>query len=340
MNALLRLHPAVLLVVAGCATAPARVEKAEVVQVAASAHRPSAAHADPLPAVPFKEPEDERVLASGLRVVVVEHHRRPLVAVRLIFPAGATSETDAEGGLTYLSFGLLGARFDRKTQLGEPEVFDEKSARRQVAEAGGQLQVRVSAETASMGVDGYSKDAFELLRRCWTGSFATDATGRTRSPTGATGSSTTSTTSRWATTRASMQFVAQRAFGPGHPYARPVYGSTQSLSDMALDQVVERQNRLLRPAGAILLVAGDVKPEAAFRRPPTSSDSGRRAPVCRQPKIPAPVVTKRKSVMLVHRTPARTTMVCAARPLTDVKAPDAALEVLAQVLGSKRLRDA
>jgi len=223
--------------------------------------------------------------------------------------------------------------------VGDPALFDEKSARRQIAEAGGQLQVRVLPETASIGIDGYATDTLRYLsmldrtlrdRRHGVDSFAGRRDGLLDALDDL----------EMGDDQTFFQCVAQRAFGPGHPYARPVYGNTQSVSDLALEQVVERQNRLLRPAGSTLLVVGDVKPEAVFSKATELFGSWAPRAGPPQPKIPAPVVARRKSVMLVRRTPARTTMVCAARPLTDVKAPDAALEVLAEVVGSNRLRDA
>ncbi|MHB8877064.1 MAG: M16 family metallopeptidase [Myxococcaceae bacterium] len=339
MNALRRLQPAALLWLACCATAPVSGPATPSPRPAASAWK-RAAVPESLPAAPWKEPETrERVLPSGLRVVVLERHRRPLVSIRLVFPSGSATETVAEGGLTFISFALLGERFDRRTEAGELEVFDEKSARRQVAEAGGQLTFRVSADTSSIGIDGYSADTSAYLsmldrvlrdRRHGEDSFANSRDGLLDALDDL----------ELGDDQTFQQCVAQRAFGQGHVYARPVFGSTQSLSELGLEQVVERQNRLLRPAGTTLLVVGDVNSEVVFAKAAALFGFWTPRASLVPPKIPAPVVARRKSVMLVPRLPARTTMVCAARPLSDVKAPDAVLEVLAHIVGSNRLRDA
>ena len=67
--------------------------------------------AAPLPA-PAAAKVTERVLGNGLRVVVVEHHRRPIVAVRTIFNQGAAQDDKDAIGSTFFAVSLLGGYYE------------------------------------------------------------------------------------------------------------------------------------------------------------------------------------------------------------------------------------
>ena len=128
-------------------------------------------------------------------------------------------------------------------------------------------------------------------------------------------------------------FVDRAAFGAGHPYARPVFGTIDDLKLLSLNQIKDRQKQVITPVGTTLLIVGDVKPgptldavEQTFGFWPT-----RRPP--RPRPIRPPALRSRGRAFLIPRTPARSMLVCATRPLSDIRGRDAGLEVLAQILG-------
>jgi zinc protease len=283
-------------------------------------------------------PRRSSLLPNGLGLLVVEEHRRPIVSIRLVFPTGAAADPDDKAGATFLAFALLAERFDEKKATGEPVDWDEKSARREVAEAGGQYGFNVMQDAAWIGIDGYARDAALYMRflekiirarRHGDDSFFALREG----------------TRDWledletADENVFMEAVARLAFGAAHPYSRPVNGTERSLAGLGLEDVVERQQQALCPGRATLVVVGDVtaaevarKAEAAFLRwPPCREVSG--------PQIPLPPVGRR-AVVVLPRRPATTTLVCASRALSDVKGADAALDVVALIVGHRRLHDA
>lgn len=64
-----------------------------------------------------------------------------------------------------MALALLCDRFERRTEDDELIEFDEKSARRQVADIGGVLRPFVSADSSGLGIEGYAADTPEYLRR-------------------------------------------------------------------------------------------------------------------------------------------------------------------------------
>ena len=166
-----RTHASLLFLLAGCATA--RVEKPVEIAVApvpapVVVAPPIAWTRTPPPGpltgvTPSPARVQEKTLGNGLRIVVVEHRRRPLVSVRLLFATGATAESNETAGVTSLALSLLCGSFETKNDQGELLVSDEKSARRQVVDVGGSLRSFVSADRSWLGIDGYSADAQTYL---------------------------------------------------------------------------------------------------------------------------------------------------------------------------------
>jgi zinc protease len=272
----------------------------------------------------------ERTLRNGLRVMVVEHRGHPLVSLRLLLPQGHASERADRLGVTWMALSLLEDRLEARNPDGELLVSDEKSVRRKVAEAGGSLGFGVGADASWLGIDGYAVDTRRYLetlhatvkaRRHGTDGFA----GRRDALLDALEDQQLSDDATLA------EEVGRLAFGAGHPYAQRQLGTVRSLSLLGMEDVVARQNELLRPMGATLLVVGDVDAEATLEQ--VAGVFHRWTGGAPQAlKVPAVRVADRVAVQLIPRTPARTTAVCGARALTDVSASDAALEVFAEAL--------
>ncbi len=129
------------------------------------------------------------------------------------------------------------------------------------------------------------------------------------------------------------RFLAQSAFGAGHAYARPVYGTLTSLGNLGLENVIAAQGEVLTPQGATLLVVGDVDPTRVMGEVQTAFGGWRGGPAPKV-QIAAPAVFKGKGeVGFIKRQPAITLHVCASRTLSDVQGSDAGLDVLAAILG-------
>lgn len=290
----------------------------------------------PLPAVARTEPRPSRVtLANGLEVVVVENHRRRIVSTRLFFPTGAAADAPEQSGATWLAVALLGDTFDELTEDRRPVRYEEKSVARQVAEAGGGWTWGASEDQAFIGIDGYATDTAAYLtrlsdvvreRRHGEASF----TARMQAITDALNELELSDSV------VLQEHLGRLAFGEGHPYARPVYGTAASLSELTLNDAIDRQQTLLDPRGATLLVVGDVEVPAVLRAATRAFAQWRVGASKRSPvKVPPPRVVKRTQVTFLPRKPSRITTLCAARPLTGVTASEGALDVLARVVGER-----
>lgn len=325
-----------VLVLAACATSPASAPELLVEAPPAPAWTRNAPP-PPAPRAPLSAPPvRELTLPGGLRVVVVEHHRRPLVSVRLFFKDGAAADPAASAGATAIAVALLGDTFSDK----DKQVYDEKSARRQVAEAGARLQFDVTADHSWIGIDGYARETVRYLRmldrivrvpRCSEQVFMY----RVDAATAALEDARLSPEATFA------DYVSRRAFGAIPAYARSVLGTPKSLEALAYEDVQQRQRELLQPGGATLLIVGDVKADEVLARARAlfSRWQPPRVPTSRRPPRAVSKPKRRtaaaQEVALVARSPARTTMVCASRALAAEDGADATLDVLARVLGNR-----
>jgi predicted Zn-dependent peptidase len=288
---------------------------------------------EPLTEAPWVEPAAQtRTLASGLKVVVIEHRAHPLVSVRLVLRSGAAAESPDRSGVTWLALAALEDRFERRNAEGELLVSDEKSVRREVAEQGNAVSFGVIPEASWLSFDGYAADTRRGLQ-----TLRDLIKGRRHGSDGFVGrrdGQLDAIDEQQLTDDSTLyQQVAQLAFGAGHPYAQRVGGTPSSLNLLGEEDVLTRQNELLQPRGATLLIVGDVDAKATLDQASSVFAAWANTQSAPHPAVSAVVPTLRTFVRVIPRTPARTTQVCATRALGDLTASDAAVEVFAEVLG-------
>ena len=317
-----------LLVAAGCGGAPVR----ETVQSSPPPKgwvrtAPPTGRTEKVSAPPTKVADT--VLPNGLRVVIVEHHRRPIVSIRTVFGQGAAQDRKAVGS-TYFAVSLLPGLYE-VDEDGQP-VVEADSFARKVFYLGGAVTLDVAADHSLIGIDGYSKDAnryldmlSEAIRRPRSGprSFALSRSAMINSLEEV----------ELSDSSVFQLFIQRAAFGAGHPYARPVFGSIDSLKLLGLNEVKDRQRELLTPAGSTLLIVGDVYPGPTLAAVRSTFGKWSRRDRARSRRIRPPRTRSTSRVQLIPRSPAASMVVCAARPLSDIRQNDAGLEVLAQILG-------
>ena len=322
--------------VVSCTTAAPKKEAVVVAEVSspigAIAAQLAPGHGPPsaLPALPHVTPPvSERTLANGLRVVVVEQHRRPVVALRLIFPRGSTGDPEGEEGLSYLAVALASDYYEKGPE-GE-ELSEEKSFRRRCGDSGGTCSFEVHSDHSTITIAGYARDTptyLDLVRQAVLSvrhgheSFMArrDATVDAIEDLDRADSDTFGL------------FLGQAAFGLGHPYSRPVFGNVTSVTNLPHEDLVTVQRKIFTPRGATLLVVGDVTGAAIFAQAQKALARWEGA-AFPSPAVEAPQVTRKPDVGFIKREPTSTLVVCATRPLSDVKGDDAALELLAAIVG-------
>jgi zinc protease len=287
----------------------------------------------PLPPSPASPPRvKEGFLPTGLRVVVVEHHRRPIVVTRLILPRGALLDPPRSAGASWLAVALVSDYYERSPS-GE-ELVEEKPFRWKVVEQGGSPLFDVESDFSLVGISGYAQDTGKYLKlmagalerpRRGEESFR----GRRNALLDALEDLETSDP------QALGRVLAEASFGRGHPYARSIVGTKPSLTSLGLEDAIALQDRILTPDDATLLIVGDVKAEEAFEQAKGAFGKWRRAssaPRAAPPPPPSPAAAT-ADIDFLKRQPASTLIACASRPLGDVRASDAALELLATILG-------
>ena len=318
----------------GCAAAPApRPSTPAVREATHPAPEPWAPRPPPGPLAELPSPPLARVveahLENGLRVVVAEHHRRPVVSVRLAFAQGSAADPPGAVGATYFAVALLGDLHEDLDDEASSQRLEERSLRARVNERGAQLVHHVGADTASLGIDGYAAELRSYL------DILAGAVRRPRcSPTvfdaRRAGVIPDVEDIENADEEALMSMMSRAAFGTHHVYARHAFGSLGDLTRLGFEQVKEQQRRLLRPDGATLIVTGDVKAEVVFQQARQAFAGWRSAAPRLAPKVRAPVTPANPKPIVLPRAPAHAMALCVARP---VGGAGVELEVLAELLG-------
>ncbi|MBI5546977.1 MAG: insulinase family protein [Deltaproteobacteria bacterium] len=320
---------AVCLLLAGCPPAAVSVVSEASETPSSWEHTPPP---DPLPASPVSPARvADTPLLSGLRVVVVEQHRRPVVVVQLVLPRGSAGDPAEQAGRTNLAVKLLSDYYERSPS--GTELVDEKSFRRQVAEAGGAPSVVVSSDFALLGIAGYAQDTPRYLRLL-AAAVLSPRQGAHSFSSRRNAALDALEDLEVGDPEAFALYLAQIPFGVGHPYARPVLGTVPALENLSLDEVIARQRELLTPRGATLLIVGDVEARRVLSEAKAALGSWQGP--ARQPQtVAAPALPgKKRDVAFIPRESASTVVACASRALSDVQGADAALDVLAAVLGA------
>jgi len=197
----------------------------------------------------------EKTLANGLRIVVIEEHRDPLVSLRLVVKGGRSYEPAGKFGLAEATATLL-------------TKGTAKRSAQQIAEAidfvGANLNANAGLESgfATAGVTSDQLDlGFDLLSDVVLHpSFPQDEIDRWRRQ----------TLSGLQIQQKSAPYLASRAverlvFGD-HPYGRPAIGTPESVRDLTRDDFVAYHKSHYIPNGSFLAVVGDVTPADAFAR--------------------------------------------------------------------------
>jgi len=210
----------------------------------------------PAPAKEVRFPSfEQKTLANGLRVVVIEQHEQPLVSLRMVLKAGKSFEPAGKAGLANATAALLTQGTATRSEQQIAEAIDA---------VGGNLSANAGIESAfaDAAVTSDQLDlGFELLSDVVLHpSFPQEEIDRWRRQ-----------------ALSNLQIEMQRAgylaetalvrtlYGD-HPYGRPGEGTPESLQSLTRDDLAAFHKRRYVPNDAILAVVGDVKPADAFAR--------------------------------------------------------------------------
>lgn len=190
-------------------------------------------------------PFQEATLANGLRLLLVESHRQPVVSLALMLPAGDSYDPAAKEGLASLAATLL-------TKGAGTRTADQVSSA--IEGVGGSIQAASGTDFMTVRANVLTENAplaFELVADAVARpSFATTELELARTQ-------MLSALQLEQSQPASLadRFFAAHLFG-AHPYGkRPTSASVRSLA--ASDLRAFQKARLV-PKGALLVVAGDI----------------------------------------------------------------------------------
>jgi zinc protease len=204
-------------------------------------------------------PYEERMLDNGLRVIAHRDPSTPLAAVHLMYHVGSKDEPPGRRGFAHLFEHLL---FQGSLHVPEGEHF------RRVQAAGGTLNGTTWFDRTNYWETVPSGDLdlalwLESDRMGWFLPAITQAkldnqrdvvkNERRQSyenrPYGL-----------------AVETVLRRAFPDGHPYRHPTIGYMEDLDAASLDDVRDWFERWYGPNNAVLVIAGAVEPDLAFRK--------------------------------------------------------------------------
>ena len=229
----------------------------------------------------------EATLPNGLRILLVESKRQPVVSLALMLPAGDAYDPAGKEGLASMVASVLTKGAGNRT--ADQVSSDVEGVGGSVGASSGQdfmnVRANVLAENAHL--------AFEVVADAIARpAFATKEVELARTQTLSALQLEASQPSALA-----ARFFAAHLFG-AHPYARhPTPATVRSLTT---DDFRAFQKSRLRPTGALLVVAGDITLARvrALAQQHFGSWSGGVPAIARRAQLPARTATE---ILLVHR---------------------------------------
>jgi predicted Zn-dependent peptidase len=227
------------------------VEPAEDAVVVAHTADLSVLDMRPSPGRPrqYHFPRFERfTLSNGLTVVHADLPGRALLAAQLLLPFGAWNEPAGLAGVTVLA----GRAMPEGTRRRDANEFVEAAER-----LGAEIHADATWETVSASVEvpkSHFAPALALLSEMVAEpAFPADEVDRLRDE------RLNDLMQAWADPRRRAERVfPETIYAAETPYSRPLGGVRETVERLDRDAVAERHRQLLNPAGATLVVAGDL----------------------------------------------------------------------------------
>jgi zinc protease len=204
---------------------------------------------------PFKVPEVKRFrLKNGLRVILAESHKLPLVGVEMVVRTGNGANPRDKAGLADLVADML----DEGTATRSATAIAEE-----IAQLGATLLTNATWDASSLSVSALTENIDRALD-VWADvllrpAFSEDDLARVRE-------NLLSTLARRKDSPplvAGMTF-ARALYGESHPYGWPLGGTEESVRRITRADVQNFFQTFYRPNNAVLVVAGDIR-EADLR---------------------------------------------------------------------------
>ncbi len=213
-------------------------------------------------------------LDNGLRVIIVEHHELPTVAIELLVRAGSVNDPQGRSGLAYLVAQLLREGTDLKSSLEISEEIDF---------IGGTLRVECDYDSTSAGTTALAKHFRTVLE------MLSDVTRHPAFQPREVELQRDKAITSVKRERDNKRTIASRHFTEmlygTHPYNHPPIGTTEGLSSITAEEIAQFHKRHYLPNNSILTVVGDIEPAEALAAVKNVFGNWRRAEV-QNPTLP------------------------------------------------------
>lgn len=262
---------------------------------------PQARETPPQPGTPreVRIPEvHEKTLANGLRVVVLENHEQPSVSLRVVVPAGRVDDRADRAGLASATAALLnkGTATRSAREIAETIDFVGGSLQSQSSSDSSYAQTQLTSDQIDLGLELL---ADVVLRP----SFPAEEIERWRKQT------LNGLQVQLQNPEYLAQAVFERALYGEHPYGLPAIGTPQSVSALQRDDFVRFHQERYVPNGAIVTVAGDVKPAEAFAKVERHFGAWKKGAEPKRPAVSAGKAAPARRILVVDKPDAVQTQV-------------------------------
>ncbi len=246
-------------------------------------------------------------LPNGVSTVVVEQHDQPVITISLALPAGSFHVPEGKEGLADIVASLLTKGTERRTA-------DQLAS--EIEGAGGSIGANADEDFLTITVSGLSQNVgqlFELLG---------DVVQHSNFPATEVDLARTQALSGLQAALAEPATIADRAFSHeiygAHPYGR--VETAASLRGITREDVAAFVGARVKPAGALLVVAGDITPARARELAAGALGGWSGAPPApaAAPAIPA---RARTEILLVHKPGAVQSNIIAGFPFITPRDP-------------------
>jgi zinc protease len=201
----------------------------------------------------------EATLPNGLRVIAFQVKSQPkaqsvpLIAAQLIVRSGGSSEDETHAGLANMTSTLLTSGTKTRGALAISQAVDALGARLNAGAGYDASLVSVSATTPTFPA------AFDLFADVVLHpAFAAAEVERVRTK------SISDLQLGYSSPSFLARLVAGRVAYGASPYAHPLSGTATSLKALTRDDVVAFHANAYRPDNALLVIGGDIAPDAAI----------------------------------------------------------------------------
>jgi len=196
----------------------------------------------------------QHTMKNGLNIMLMEAHHVPMVAMKLIMPAGSRFDAGDKGGSAALLASMLMDHTKKHDYLAWATKLDETSIRLGAGADKDSLSISLTVlkEAVDEGMDAFSE---ALLQPGWNKQRFTLKQKNTLS--GLTKAQEEAGT---------FSAIAEgELLFPNHPYGHPTSGTLDSVKNITLNDLKALYAQQVKPVGATLAMSGDITMDEAVK---------------------------------------------------------------------------